>query len=59
MEQFTYNTVTPEVIDKVLNLVSIIHLPEEPVTGIKRKSNEEVQRQVRDLLITPIQSKDS
>lgn len=52
MEHFTYNTVTPEVIDKVLNLVSIIHLPDEPVIGIQRKSNEEVQREVRALLIT-------
>lgn len=59
MEQFTYNTVTPEVIDKVLNLVAIIHLPDEPVTGIPRTSNEEVQRRVRALLTTPIQSKEA
>lgn len=59
MEQFTYNTVTPEVIDKVLNLVAIIHLPEENVHGIERTSNREVQRRVRDLLITPIQSKEA
>lgn len=53
MKRFTYNNVTPEVIDKVLNLVAIIHLPDEPVTGIPRTSNEEVQRRVRALLTTP------
>ena len=35
MKRFTYNNVTPEVIDKVLNLVAIIHLLTTPIESKK------------------------